>query len=114
MTFRELLEDRNSDQMKKIEKEFKKAGFNIGQVDGFGTQGDELTITLNIEYNTRRDAENADIQKTLKILNKLYTDIKVNKNDENYKNGVIIQSADYRKTDPSDPHEIHISYIGKL
>ena len=114
MKFRELIEDNNKTHMKNIEKAFKKAGFDIGQVSAFGTYGDVLGITLNIKYNTKKEAENVDIKGTLKILNNMFTDIEVDKKSKDYENGTSIQSQDWRYEGDNDPHEIYIIYKGKM
>lgn len=86
-----------------IENIFSKSKFDLQMIPAIGNSGVDLVFgTKNF-----KDAENFDIKGIEKLLKPL--GVKLNKSSKDYPGGSQIQSANWSKDEPNDPHEIYIS-----
>ncbi len=71
-------------------------------------------LDIQLELSNEKTARNSGLRnKILKILQKEYPSLIINKASKDYPGGYHTESSDWRKNDKSEPHDLYISFKEK-
>lgn len=92
---------------KRIKEIFSKSKFNLNQISRIGEFGGEFYCNLIFRFDTKKEAQTADINAIIKELKEF--NFVLDKHSKDYKGGTLIESSDWRKDSPEDPHDLYIA-----
>ena len=103
---------------KELESMIKKYTKEDFEIIAFGRYGNEYSFDVVFYLDSLKEAKNFNEYDLSKYLNKEIKkstglNMNINRKSKTYNNGVYIESADWRKTNPGDPHNKYIAFKGK-